>query len=235
MRKTLTFACAMILSTLGWAEDNGGSRLNTVTLSLHAEQWLTTKSAVVNVSINASVADQGIEKVRSNVMQKLQQIAGKGEWHIVSFNRQQDQSGLESIQMSAQARLEQADLTGLRDKAKSISKAGETYRIDNIEFTPSEDEIRAANTALRAHIYQQAKAEIDTLNTQYPTQKYSLHKIDFLMLPTPQPMMARNMMYEAKAASVAASPPLAVGNKAELTATVEIASVISPPVTTAPA
>jgi len=209
-----------------WAEGckDKESSLNKVVLSLNAEQWLTTKTAVVTVEVSAAVADQGVEKIRSNVMQKLQQLAAKGEWHILSFNRQKDRSGLESIEIRAEARLEQADLNGLRDKAKAISKPGETFKINNIQFTPSDAEVRAANEALRKNVYQQAKAEVDALNSLYPSQKYYLHKIDFVMGLTGMKCMVSSNRMATLAAVPGAAPAMPIGNKAELTATVEIAS-----------
>lgn len=196
--------------------------LNKVVLQLQAEQWITTKTALVDVSINAAVTDQGIEKIQANVTQKLNQLSDKGEWHVLSFNRQLDRSGLESIQMKAQARLPQTELGNLRGKAKSISKPGETFTIDNVHFTPSNEEIRDANTALRNNLYLQAKAEIENLNKLYPDQKYYLHEINFISLSPISPM-PMNAMVRAEAMS--ASPPLSVGNKANLQAMVTVASM----------
>lgn len=217
---------AFICSGPIWAAiDSLEPLLNKVTLQLHAEQWVTTKTALVNVGINAAVAGQGIEKVRSEVIDKLNQLAPSNDWHILSFNRQLDKSGLESIQMSAQARLQQSDLNNLRDKAKTISKPGETYTIDSIQFTPSEDELRQANSTLRNDIYQQAKAELDTLNKTYPDQKYYIHQIEFLVFPPPPvPMMAAAAEFPVKSAYNRALP-LNVGNKNELQATIVLASM----------
>ena len=159
--------------------------------------------------------------VQADVVNKLKQLSDKGEWHVVSFNRQLDQSGLERVQISAQARLPQSELSGLRDKAKKISKPGETYTIDNVLFKPSDEEIQQANTSLRADLYHQAKNEIDALNIIYPNQKYYLYSIDFLSSPSPMPMA--NEMALARSASTAA--PMAVGNKVQLQATVVIGSL----------
>ena len=154
--------------------------LNQVTLQLKAEQWLTTQTALVNVNINAAVSDQNIANLQNEVLNKLKQLIASPDWHIISFDRQQDQSGLESIQIAAQVRVAQASLASLRDKAKAISKPGETFTIDNVQFVPSEDEIRQANNNLRNNIYQQVKTEIDTINNIYPDQKFYVHNIDFL-------------------------------------------------------
>lgn len=220
MKKVLLL---LLLSTSVCAEEKTDALLNKVILPLTAEQWITTKTALVDIGVSAGVSDQGIEKIQNNVMQKLRQFSAKAEWHIISLNRQQDKSGLENIQITAEARMDQSELNGLRDKAKSISKAGETYTVDNIQFTPSDDEVRAANSALREKIYIQANLEIDALNKFYPTQKYYLHKIDFLPMPSIMPM-AKNIMYTMQAANVSMTAPLIVGNKTVLQALVELAS-----------
>lgn len=232
MRKGFALALCLFAATPVWADPASATMpmkpiLNRIRLQLHAEQWLATKTALVNVVVNAAVTDQGIEKIQASVMQKLAELSGKGEWHILSFDRQQDKSGLESLQITAQARLAQEELTALRNKAKSISIPGETFTIDSIQFTPSEDEILQANTALRGNLYQQAKNEIDTLNKIYPDQKYFLHDITFRSQPIIEPM-AENMTYAAKAVrpmAMPASQALTVGNKSELFANVVISSV----------
>ncbi len=212
----------LLFSFPAWADVQLDALLNKITLQMQAEQWVTTKTALVNVGINAAVTDQGIEKIQADVMQKLNQLSNQGEWHVVTFNRQLDSSGLESIQIVAQARLPQSELINLRTKAKSISKPGETFTIDNIQFSPSDDELRQANITLRNNLYQQAKSEVDALNKIYPDQKYYLHQIDFSYSPPVEPMaMAQNTALMARAAA----RPLSVGNKVQLQAMVVIASL----------
>jgi hypothetical protein len=223
--KKLLLSCFFILFSLPvFAEANLEPLLDKVSLQLQAEQWVTTKTALVNVSVNAAVTDQGIEKIQVEAMQKLNQLSDKSEWHIVSFDRQEDRSGLESIQIVAQARLPQSDLANLRNKAKDISKPGVTFTIDSVQFVPSETEIREANQNLRNNLYQQARAEIEALNKVYTDQKYYLHQIDFLAaVPSPMPV-PQNMM----AMKVASQPsPLTVGNKIQMQATVVLASMPS--------
>lgn len=200
--------------------------LNKITLQLKAENWVTTTSALVDVNINAAVADQNIVALQNEILGKLKQLAD-GDWHIINFARSQDQSGLESIQILAEVRLPQANLGNLRDKAKGISKPGETFTIENIQFVPSEDELRQANTNLRNNIYQQIKAEIDAVNKAYPDQKFYMHSVDF-MANMPRPVM-RNMLMKGAGgeavATAAAAAPLEVGNKVELNAFAVIAAM----------
>lgn len=223
MKKFWILFFSLIFSFPAFAAIDPGPLLNKVTLQLQADQWVTTNTALVYVSANAAINDQSMGSIQNEVVNKLKEISNSDEWHVISFNRSLDQSGLERVQITAQARLPQKELSGLRDKAKSISKPGETYTIDNIAFTPSEDEWQKANLELRNNLYQQAKTEIDNLNKIYPDQKYYLYSIDFGSSPiSPMPMANEVMM--AKSSGRAAAP-VPVGNKATLQATVVIGSL----------
>jgi hypothetical protein len=226
MKKLCVLFTSILALSPAWADVNLEPLLNKVTVQLKAEQWVTSKTALVNVAINASVSNQGIESIQNAVMQKLAQLSNKSEWHIVSFDRQLDKSGLENMQMIAQARLPQTELANLRDKAKSISKPGETFTIDSVLFTPSDAELKQANMDLRNNLYQQVKTEIESLNKQYPDQKYYLHQLDFQSL-MPTPIFAQMNTMVAMKASVAStsSSSLAVGNKQELLATAVLAAM----------
>lgn len=217
---------SLFLSLNAWADNSFEPLLNTVTLELNADQWVTTQTALVSIGVNATVSGGGLEKTQSTVMAKLNQISNKGVWHIVSFNRSLNQSGLEQVQIAAQARLPSSDLSGLRDRAKAITKPGETYTLDNVEFIPSEAELRDANTVLRSAIYQLAKNELANLNRFYTDQHYYVHNINFLGRVVPQPM---NTMY-AKVSDAGGSS-VTVGNKLVVTATVVLASAPTPDVT----
>jgi hypothetical protein len=199
------------------ARNDLGLLLNKITLQLRSEQWVVTQTAVVQLKVNAIVSDQNVGNIQVKLMDQLKKISDQA-WHVVSFNRHLDQSGLENIQILAEARLPQTDLAGLREKAKGISKPGETFTVQDVQFTPSDAEIRLANEALRGKIYEQAKVEINRLNQLYPDQHYYLYQIDFL---TEQPV---TMMVRQTAAKQSVEP-IAVGNKVYLQANVVIASM----------
>jgi hypothetical protein len=201
--------------------------LNKVTTRFSAEQYVATKTALVTVSINAGVNDAGLQTIQDEVLKKLNDLSNKGEWHIISFDRSLDQSGLEKVVMQGQARLPSSALSNLRDKAKSMSKPGETFTLDNVEFTPSEQELRDANTTLRGQIYQQAKDEIDRLDKAYPDQKFYMHEVSFLNSMVPGPMMPMQAMAMVKMGNnnSDAGNSLAVGNKLIINATVMLAAI----------
>jgi predicted secreted protein len=224
MRISLFILCTLLSSSI-WADIQLAPLLNKISLQLQAEQWVTTKTALVTVGINAAVADKGIDKIQAEVMQKLNQLSNKSPWHVLSFNRQLDSSGLENIQISAESRLPQTELAGLRNKAKAISKPGENFTIDNIQFTPSDEELKRANIDLRHNLYQQVKEELDAINKMYPEQKYYIHQINFNSGTPIEPMpLANNNLMMAKTA-VERTTPLSIGNKMQIQATVIIASL----------
>lgn len=224
MRLLFLVLFSVFFSLNAWADNSYEPLLDTVTLELNAEQWVVTQSALVTVGVNASVTGGGLDKTQNTIMTKLNQFSNKGVWRIVSFNRSLNQSGLEQIQIAAQARLPSSDLAGLRDKVKAISKPGETYTLDNVEFVPSEIELRDANTNLRAVIYQQAKNELATLAKFYPDQRYYIHRIDFINRSNPQPMNAMYMKAAMTSAASNISSSVSVGNKLVLAAIVVLAA-----------
>jgi hypothetical protein len=219
---------SLLIGSPVWADSEGqAGLLNKVIFKLNAEQWVPSKTALVSVGINAGVSDAALEKIQDDVLKKLNQLTNKGEWHITTFNRNLDQSGLENVQMQAQARLPSSALPNLRDKAKAMSKAGETYTLDNIEFTPSEDELREANIALRSNIYLQAKDEMDRINKAYPDQKYYMHDINFIssMMPMPMAENGNRIMMASAMKMGGGGGDLAVGNKLVISATVVVAAL----------
>jgi hypothetical protein len=225
--RILAYILLSLISITAWGEDiRHDVSMNKVTLQLSAEQWVTTKSAMVNVIINATLNSGGLDKIQDEVLRQLAQVSSLGDWHIVSFDRSLDQSGLEKVVISAQARLPSNSLSSLRDKAKAISKAGETFTLDNIAYTPSQDELRQANIDLRNNIYVQAKDEVERITKLYPDQHYYVHDVNFIanLMNGPQPMVMNNMM-AARIAPAASNTSLAVGDKLVLTATVILAAL----------
>lgn len=234
--KAITIIIAFILTgmnNIASAESNNNGieifkpALNKVTYQLSAEEWAKTSTVMVNVGVDAVFNEDKLEQVRADILKKLNQLASNAQWHITTFARNPDQSGLERLQMQAQARINNNALGNLRQQAKSLSKPGETISILSIDYSPSLAEIEATRMELHKQIYDQAKTELAKLNQMYPNQKYYLHYIKFLsqsQLPEPQPVMRMNLI-AANAKAEAASMP--VSDKVIVTARVTLASTIA--------
>jgi hypothetical protein len=218
MRIGLAGLFCLLLSLNGWAETD----VHKIIIPLSAEQWVTTKSALVTVGVSASMSGAALEKIQDQILQKLNRLTNQGEWHIIAYERSLDKSGLERAQITAQARIPITALTNLREQAKTLSQPGETFSIDNMQFTPSETELRDANTLLRMDIYQQAKDEFARINKMYPEQKYFVYEINFTS-NNPQPVAYRAMNIQQARAETPASN-MEVGDKLVLNAMVTLGS-----------
>ena len=102
--------------------------LDTVVFQVAAKQWVGTQTALLTVSINATLTNADLIKARKDIMDKLVKIA-PGEWHLTQFDRSQDNSGLEKLYVQAEARIPQSSLTSVYQNAKSVSLPGASYNI----------------------------------------------------------------------------------------------------------
>ncbi len=198
--------------------------LDKIVFQLSSKQWVSTQSALLEVHINCTLTNGDMVKARAEIMANLQKVAAS-EWHLLRFERSQDNSGLEKLDVQAQARVAQNDLAAVYQQAKSVSRPGAQYTIGAIEFKPSLEEVQKVKAAIREQLYQQVNDELGRINKVYPGQKYSISNLVFSEGDGMQPVAA----YQAKtmnamALSTPASAPMAVSNELILTAYVEAAS-----------
>lgn len=201
--------------------------MNVVQLTLAKEQWAKTTTARVVVNLSAALQSSGLSDTHKTLYSKLGHISDKGEWHITSFNRYKDASGLEKVNAQAEARLPESELPGLRDRAKKVSRPGETFTIGTIDFTPSLADVQRTRADVRQHIYEQANEELARINKAYGSAgKYFIHSVNFSEnQPVPQPMLMKNRMMTVTAeASASADAALVISDKVQMRAVVVIAS-----------
>jgi hypothetical protein len=198
--------------------------MDQVTFTLSAQEWAKTDKAKVTVVVNASLSKIALADMRTKIMSNLNEIA-KGDWHITDFERSQDSSGLEKLYVKAEARINEAQLTGVNVEAKDISEAGINYKVENIDFTPSIADIEKVKKSLRAEIYKQTQNELAELNTVYPAQKYMLHDIRFAEFVASSAVRTQQvMMMGARLQPQASAAMNTVSNLITVTADVNLAS-----------
>jgi hypothetical protein len=227
LQKLILFTFTLMLPLAVMAQMVTPLQLNTISYRFTQEGWASTNTAKVTVNFDAAVDQVGLNNVNAQVVENLKKMAD-ANWHITSFERTKDSTGLEKLHVAVEARLPEAALAGLRDKAKAISKEGQTYTIANIDFTPSLAAVEQMRAGLRVAIYEQAKQEIARLNQASPNQKYFLNAIYFEVEQPVQPAREMKTMQlsvngvEASTSSVG----LSVNAKITQSAQVTIASVI---------
>lgn len=179
MKKIKLLAIMLSITTPSLATVNNPPLiLDRVSFQISARQWVSTQSAKLSVSINMTLNTADLVKARNDIMEKLNKIA-KGEWHLVEFNRSQDNSGLETLFVNATVRLNQSALTDIYANAKKVSAPGAQYQISGVEFSPSLEETQATRAKIRDELYKKVNAEIQLLNKTYPNQNYSLSQLSF--------------------------------------------------------
>ncbi|MFI4919469.1 MAG: hypothetical protein ACHP65_07930 [Legionellales bacterium] len=197
--------------------------LDRVFFQVSLKQWVTTQTALLSVSINATLTSADLVKARTDIMGRLSKIA-KGDWHLLEFQRSQDSSGLEKLYVQAQARVDQSALTGIYQNAKSVSMPGAKYEISGVEFKPSLEETQTVKANIRELLYQKVSDEIARINKVYPAQHYTVGNLLFVdgdSLPLAKAYQAKELNTMSMAA---VSAPLTVSNELVLTAVVEAAS-----------
>ncbi|AMP96135.1 hypothetical protein [Legionella pneumophila] len=225
MRKIAWMLGLMVLTPFAWADDETPDLvLDKIFFQVSAKKWVTTQTALLNVSINATLSNADLVKARADIMDSLNKIA-KGEWHLVQFDRSQDSSGLEKLYVQAQARVDQSVLTNICQNAKSVSKPGAQYEISGVEFKPSLEETQVVRAKIREQLYQQVNDELDRMNKAYPKQNYSVSNLVFVEGDSIPQQPRAYQAKEMNALTMAAAPaPLTVSNELILTAMVEAAS-----------
>lgn len=225
MKQVVGILALMAFNPIASADDVPPLVLDKVLFQISAKQWVTTQTALLNVSINVTLTSADLVKARADIMDSLGKIA-KGDWHLVEFDRSQDSSGLEKLYVQAQARVDQSVLTNIYQNAKSVSIPGAKYEIIGVEFKPSLEETQAVRAKVREKLYQQVNEEIARMNKAYPMQSYSVSNLVFFegdnAPAQPRAYQAKEMNTLVMAAAVQA--PLTVSNELVLTAYVEAAS-----------
>lgn len=197
--------------------------LDKVVVQLSAKQWVKTETALVTVSINATLNNADLIKARSDIMNNLSKIAN-GEWHLTQFDRSQDSSGLEKLNVLAQARIPQASLSNLYQAAKDVSKPGAAYTIGDIAFKPSLEEVQQATGVLRERLYKQVNDELTRLNAVYTTQHYSVNRLYLYDAEVGAQPKVYAPQLNTMAMAATASAPLAVSNEIIMNAMAVLAS-----------
>jgi hypothetical protein len=188
-------ALLIFTAPVSWAIPDCSNYLPQVSLQLSAEEWVTSQTAKVTISLDALLNRQQLANAQENFQSALSQIAPEGVWHITEFSRSASKTNLEQLHVVAEARLSDKAMAGLRERAHALNSEGQTYTIQDITYSPTMQDVSAAQARLRSQIYSQAKAEIDRLNAIYPKPGFILYNINFTNFTAqPGPLMNKTMM-----------------------------------------
>lgn len=163
-------------------------------LTLSVEDWVETKTAKVTARVDAAMRGAEAGAARGEALAVLAKTAEGALWRITEFSRAQDASGLERFAVTAEARLPEAQLGGLAERADAASRPGLKARIVNVDFTPTRAEREAKLAELRRALYAAVKAELAAANAVYDDRRYRVRLLSVNGAhagPAPQPRMTR--------------------------------------------
>jgi hypothetical protein len=237
---TAIFACfvLVVVSARAQEADHPGLRQDDrVIFDVSAEDWVTTKTAHVSVTVEASVNASTAGTMREDMIKAVNALS-KADWRLTSFDRSQDQTGMERWSAIFETRLPESELGGLGDMVKKLSKPGMQLSIANIDFTPTLEEMETTRGTLRAQIYKIASDQLAVLNANLPGRFYRIATIDFTggdgASPLPHvtrgPMAMKAMMAAPEQPAEAAPSPVERAEKVTLTARIVFAAVPEKPI-----
>ncbi len=152
---------------------------DTVTLPLTLEDWVQTDTARTELAVDASLPGSDAGKVRADILGAVKSLAQGADWRFTAFDRNQDASGLEHWHAVIEARMAEAQLGGLSDRAKQASKPGLQIKVQTVDFSPTLAEVETAKAKLRAEMYKKVNEALAQLNQAEPDRKYRIMRIDF--------------------------------------------------------
>lgn len=226
MHKLLGIFIVLVTGFLGmssvWAENARPD--DQVVLSLTGEGWVTTDSAIVHVSAEAVQQSETADQLKQTIKGSLMKLSTQGEWRFTHFSQSRDKTGLTRWRAEAQARLPEAALSALRDRAKDVSRPGFKLSIGHTDFSPSLGEFEQARSDLRQRLYGRIGAELTLLNAAFPQRGYRLKEAYFDQPHlAPQRRTARpGKMMTMSESAIAPAPPTEVGVARKIIMTVRV-------------
>lgn len=174
------------------------AKAETLVVSLSAEGWVTTQTAVVHIQMTAVPQEGREDKTRARVFETLETLAADADWHVTRFQQSIGQAGLTTWTVGAQARVTGAAVNDLTRAVKKASEPGFQVRLNGISHTPSLAERMAARMKTRAEIRQMAAREAALLS-ETGDQSWHVVSINFAPLSSPAgPQMLRSMAIQAE-------------------------------------
>lgn len=162
------------------ANTNDQNCQNQISMQLQEEGWVASKTAQVTVSIQAATSKDNSAKVIETITAKLKSIVKNADtWRLVDLSTEKNSAGLLAISAKMSSRLNNDQLAQLQQAIDTLNKAGEQYKIENIDYQPQLSEIAAENTRLRALVYRDVLEQQKAINAAFVGANYQLQTLSF--------------------------------------------------------
>ena len=179
-------------------------QLNTISYQTSAESIVKVQKAKVIVTLNITLDPQKVGSLKTNSIDKLENIVPNSEWSVEDYTQNKTSSGLLNVNISFKSRLDAQQVAKLNSLISSLNGSGRNFTVSAVSYTPSLNNIEQTKNQLRIKMYDMINQQVQQLNNQAHTH-YQIGKIIFSTnnsAPRPVPY---TMSYVAKAKSNNAS------------------------------
>ncbi|WP_366655425.1 hypothetical protein [Fodinicurvata sp. EGI_FJ10296] len=198
-----------------------------ITLTVAEEGWVETDTARVVIRLEAAGEGSEAAELRADFLDVLEDLDPDADWRFLSYDRRQDNTGLERWTARAEARLPETGLDGLADEAREASRPGLAVQVEETDFSPTLADRESTTADLRQEIYQRAGEELVRLNDAFPERDFRLAGIDF-DYGEYQPMMMERAAQPMQAMDAgggrSAAPSVAVAERVEVRARIRLSA-----------
>lgn len=158
---------------------------DTVYLEFTVEDWITSDTAEIQLSVSAQV-DVSDDALQTEIEDQLNSLADT-DWKYIGFSRSIDQSDLIRWKLAITARVSKSELANIVNSVKSASRPGLKFIVIHINYVPSKEELESKRGELRSKINVLIANEVDRMNREYDQSGWRVSLIQYQ-----QPAYARN-------------------------------------------
>lgn len=190
--------------------DKPNNCLDQISMQLQEEGWVTSVTSQVTVSIQAATSKDSSAVLLGSITNKLKGIVkDSAQWRLVNLSTEKNSAGLLAVSASMTARLTNDQLAQLQNSIETLNKAGEQYKIEDIDYQPQLSEVSAEYSRLRALLYKDVLEQQKIINHAFVDANYQLQTLTFVTDASAspvRPVMFAAMGSNARQASPSAAP-----------------------------
>ena len=151
---------------------------DTVQFGLSAEETVTNNTVKVIAHVVALKSTDLNEQMLKEAIREVVQQFIVADWSFSNMTRNNHPSGVEQVNLTATARVPEAENHALDQRRVTASRPGLTIHSHTIDISPTARQIDEAQSRLRLNILQKAQAECEAVS-QTLGEQYRLGDVDF--------------------------------------------------------
>ncbi len=155
--------------------------MDNLSLSFTVEEWLDSNTAELTIDVDASVGvddDDDSVDLRTEIREALTELVDV-EWRFVRVNRHTDRTGREAWRVSAQARVDEGEITNLGVRTKEVGRVGLQFRVGLVDYSPTQEAVEELNRILRSKVNALVSKELEALNGESPGRDWRVASVSY--------------------------------------------------------